>query len=252
MVYAYTEKGSIYPIGWKRDTNIECKNYNQTITIEEMLNKPGRYFCKPTSGVCGRGIFIIEIGNDGIKINETNYQVSDALSFLTSAFENDYLIQEVLVQHHAMSALHPQSVNTIRIVTAKNKKTKEIEFVTGFLRIGGGDSNFDNMAGGGMAVGVNFETGFLKDFGYVYNNNKSQRIETHPILNVRFDTIEIPRLREAIDTSIELHKRLSSVSFIGWDVAVTEDGVVFIEGNDNPEMSQSTHGPMRSVIDKYI
>lgn len=252
VVYAYSENGLIYPIGWRHEVNASSLKGYQAISIDEMLKKQGKYFCKPTCGLCGRGIFVLDINEGKIKINGKAFQTADAVDFLSSAFKDDYVIQEMLVQHHAMSALHPQSVNTMRIITAKNKKTKEIEFVTGFLRIGGGNSNADNMAGGGMAVGIDFETGCLKHYGYIFNNGKSERIERHPTLNVCFDTIHIPHLREAIETSIELHKRLNNLCFIGWDVAITEDGVAYIEGNNSPGLSQSNHGPMRSVIDKYI
>lgn len=249
IVYAYSEKGSIYPLGWRKD----YPKGISTISVEDILNKEGWFFCKPTEGICGRGIFLLEIGKESIKINDEIKSYEEASSFLESAFkDDDYVIQEVLRQHPYMAKLHQQSVNTMRIITARNKQTKEIEFVTGFLRIGGGKSQTDNMAGGGMAVGIDFETGYLKHYGYFFNNDKSERIEMHPALNVRFDTIQIPRLQEAIQTSMELHKRLSSLALIGWDVAITEDGVAFIEGNDNPGLSQSNHGPMRNTIDKYI
>lgn len=151
-----------------------------------------------------------------------------------------------------MSALNPSSVNTIRIITGRNKKTKQVDFITGFLRIGGKKSMTDNMAGGGMAVGIDFETGYLKHYGYFFADGGSRRIEEHPELKIPLETIQVPHLKEAIQTSIDLHEKLDDLQIIGWDVAVTEDSVSFIEGNDSPGLSQSNHGPKRRVIDQYI
>ena len=47
----------------------------------------------------------------------------------------------------------------------------------------------------------------------------------------------IPYLQESISMAISLHKKFSTVHSIGWDIAITTDGPVFIEGNDNWEIS---------------
>lgn len=246
-VYAFTKGAQIYPFGWRMTKERE----DEVISISDFLGMKGRYFCKPYDGICGRGIFVLDI-NDEIRINGEVLGLTEATDYVSSAFEDHYIIQEVLEQHPYMSSLHENSVNTIRMITGRNKTSKQVEFVTGFLRIGGGDSCTDNMAGGGMAVGINFETGYLKHYGYLFNDDQSQRIEEHPVLKIPFDTIQIPHLQQAIQTCIQLHERLETLQLIGWDVAITRDSVSFIEGNDNPGLSQSNHGPMRSVIDKYI
>ena len=43
----------------------------------------------------------------------------------------------------------------------------------------------DNMAGGGMAVGIDFETGYLKHYGYFFADGGSRRIEEHPELKFK-------------------------------------------------------------------
>ncbi len=246
-VYAFSKDSRIYPFGWRMTK--EC--VEEVISIPDFLSMKGRYFCKPYDGICGRGIFILEI-NDEIKINGEIMELNAAVEYVSDAFKGNYIIQEVLEQHPYMSSLHENSVNTVRIITGRNKTSKQVEFVTGFLRIGGGKSCTDNMAGGGMAVGINFETGCLNHFGYLFNDEKSQRIEEHPVLKIPFETIQIPHLQQAIQTCIQLHERLETLQLVGWDVAITKDSVSFIEGNDNPGLSQSNHGPMRSVINRYI
>lgn len=247
-VFAYSKDGVIFPLGWRLTKEWE----GSTVPVESLLKKDGRYFCKPYNGKCGRGIFILQVESDNIRINGEVSDRRHTIEFLSTAFKDEYIIQDVLVQHPEMSALNPSSVNTIRIITGRNKKSRQIEFITGFLRIGGKKSMTDNMAGGGMAVGIDFETGYLKHFGYYFSDGGSRRIEEHPELMIPLETIRIPHLKEAIQKSIELHEKLDDLQIIGWDVAVTEDSISFIEGNDSPGLSQSNHGPKRRVINQYI
>lgn len=246
-VFAYTKQGVVCPLGWR----LTKENCDETMQLQELLRKKGFYFCKPYNGKCGRGIFNIQI-DDVISINGEVVGQDHAIEFLSAAFKDDYIIQEVLRQHPALSVLHDSSVNTLRIITARNKSSLQVEFVTGFIRMGIGGSITDNMAGGGIAAGIDFDTGYIKHYGYLFNGEKSQRIEEHPTLHVPLDSIQIPHLSEAVQTSIRLHERLDDLRLIGWDVAITDDGVSFIEGNDAPDLSQSNHGPMRSIIDQYI
>jgi glutathione synthase/RimK-type ligase-like ATP-grasp enzyme len=48
----------------------------------------------------------------------------------------------------------------------------------------------------------------------------------------------------------KLHEKLSSIRVIGWDIAITSDGPVFIEGNDNAEISglQTVNGGLKQTI----
>ena len=246
-VFAYSKDGALYPLGWR----LTGEWNENTIPIDSFLDKDGKYFCKPFNGKCGRGIFTLQI-SDEIRINERVINRALAVEYLSSAFKDEYIIQDILVQHPEMSALNPSSVNTIRIITGRNKKSKQVEFITGFLRIGGKKSMTDNMAGGGMAVGINFETGYLQHYGYFFSDGGSRRIEEHLELKIPLETIRVPHLEEAIQTSIALHKKLDDLQIIGWDVAVTADSISFIEGNDSPGLSQSNHGPKRRVIDQYI
>lgn len=246
-VFAYTKDGSIYPFGWRLTKEWE----GETVPVENLLRKTGSYFCKPYNGKCGRGIFILQV-SDVIRINGELINRDNAVEYLSSAFKDEYVIQDVLIQHPSMAALNPSSVNTVRIITARNKVSKQVEFVTGFLRIGGKKSLTDNMAGGGMAVGVDFETGNLQHFGYYFADGGSRRVEEHPELNIPLETIQIPHLKEAVEASVELHEKLDDLQIIGWDVAITEDSFSFIEGNDSPGLSQSNHGPKRRIIDQYI
>ena len=55
----------------------------------------------------------------------------------------------------------------------------------------------------------------------------------HPDTGVPFDGFEVPCCAEAIALAVRLHREVPGLHSIGWDLAITADGPVFIEGNDN-------------------
>jgi hypothetical protein len=63
---------------------------------------------------------------------------------LRSKMQGKYLLQERLTQHPALSKLHPQSVNTLRIITFNNNG--HVELFSATLRIGSGNKSVDNWA----------------------------------------------------------------------------------------------------------
>lgn len=69
-----------------------------------------------------------------------------------------------------------------------------------------------------------------------------------------FDGYKVPYMKEAIDEAIRFHSMLPTIHSIGWDIAITEDGPCFIEGNDNWEISLmqiSNHG-LQKEFNKYF
>ena len=54
--------------------------------------------------------------------------------------------------------------------------------------------------------------------------------------------------------AIKLHKYLYRCHSVGWDIAITEKGPVFIEGNGWWEISlvQAVHGGLKKQVEKYF
>ncbi|MFR5421847.1 MAG: sugar-transfer associated ATP-grasp domain-containing protein [Oscillospiraceae bacterium] len=85
------------------------------------------------------------------------------------------VLEEPLAQHPDMAKLHPQSVNTMRIVTDRVGDTVHIAYIV--LKIGRGDGFCDNSGQGGVICRVDEKTGKIcsvatDDYFNVY--------ETHP------------------------------------------------------------------------
>lgn len=227
--------------------NIFDLNSNEIVDFKNFLfryNEP--LIFKPTNGECGKGIFILKKDDNQFYIDG---EVVDFIDIINRINNTSYIIQKLIHQHKNMSDLHPQSVNTIRLITIRNIQTGDITVFPSILRIGTGASHVDNTSQGGLAVGINLETGYLKQFGYYKPEFGTKTIE-HPDSKIKFNEFKIPFLEEAISQAILLHSHLNDIHSIGWDIAIGETGPIFIEGNDNWEINgpQICNGPLKEIF----
>lgn len=176
-----------------------------------------KVIAKPVGGAQGRDIFIAEI-NDG----------ADAERLAGRLTGGEYLIEELIKQHADMEKLHPGSVNTLRIYTVSDKSIRDINITGAVLRIGRGESHTDNWHAGGMAAEIDIQRGVVCSSAV---DGKGERYSVHPDTGVGIMDFKIPMWEESIDMVKEAHKRLNTLRYVAWDVAVCEDGVCLIEGN---------------------
>ena len=173
-------------------------------------------------------------------------EISRRLSSIT------YLIQKKIVQHPEISRLYPMSINTVRLVTVRDINTGEIKVFPSVLRIGNLGNTVDNFSLGGVIVNLDTNSGKLEKYGFM----KSQFgtvMTHHPFTGIEFDSVTVPYIREAIRDAIRFHSFLDLHS-IGWDIAITESGPCFIEGNDNWEIDvqQNALHPLDKYFKKYF
>lgn len=138
------------------------------------------------------------------------------------------IIEERVIQHPRLMALCPTSVNTIRIATLLGDKKQGIVYA--FLRIGNGKV-MDNVDCGGMAAPINLDTGVISGVGA---NKAGEAFEFHPMTGKRIPGTQIPYWEEVKAMCLKAMHVVPQVRFVAWDVAITPDGPVFIEGNSFP------------------
>ena len=138
----------------------------------------------------------------------------------------DVVLQKKLRQHPLMSALHPESVNTIRLLSLYTDG--QVRIYSAAVRIGVGESHTDNGMTGGIYVGLHSD-GRLKKMGCT---SKMQTMETHPDLGYRFEGHQIPSFDKVKELVKKAHKMTGHFRLTSWDVAVDESGeAVLIEPN---------------------
>lgn len=222
--------------------------------VEKVFSNKGAFFCKPLDGQCGGGVFKLVISNEKVEIDGRSMLFEDAKDVLKEYFVSSaYLVQTLVVQHPEMNLIYDRAVNTIRLVTVYDKKNNVIVPLSAVLRVGAHGNTVDNWAKGGLAIGVDMVKGSLNEFGF-YKHGNGTKTSIHPDTGFAFKDFIIPYFKEAVEKALELHYRVKSIAVIGWDIAITPQGPLFIEGNDNMEISinQEADRGLRKEFEKLL
>ena len=197
---------------------------NKSTIVDILLETDTEFIIKPSDSNNGVGIEKMTIDGDG-KVLLSNKQVS--LEEIEKEYSANFAIQKIIKQHQIMSTPHPQSVNTLRMVTFRWKG--EIKYLLTFARFGAAGSVKDNAGAGGVCLGVK-ENGEFLDIAIDENCNAHTH---HPTTNYEFSQMpKIPNFSEFKQFVISGHKGVLHHDFISWDIAVGEDAKpVFIEAN---------------------
>lgn len=194
----------------------------ETATEEEFsafLQGQEAVFAKPNHGSCGNGVEKLKVAD-----------FADPAAMLSYVREKKLVVLEhALPQHPDMARLHPQSVNTMRIVTDLVGDTIHIAYIV--VKIGRGGGCCDNTGQGGMLCRVDPETATICS---VATDDYFNVFEKHPDTGVEFKGYPIPMLPEAIALAKQAAREIPQMRHVGWDVAITPDGPAIIEGNEYP------------------
>ena len=206
----YLKRDWIYPVSEDKEKSIEWIKAHPV------------FFAKPNDGTCGKNIEKIsssdkEWNNDYEKIY--NHLVENKIE----------LLEEPIKQCDEMNKLNNSSVNTVRMVSVMND-ANEVTVLTTFARIGNGKC-VDNFNSGGMTAKVNVDTGVIEEAAV---NKAGELFEKHPITGTQIKGFKIPYWNEAIDMVKEAAKLSPNIRYVGWDVGMSENGPVFVEGNQFP------------------
>lgn len=185
--------------------------------LEEFLSGQSCFFAKPNHGDCGRGVERVNVAD-----------FPDCAAILAYLHKKNLTVLEHAIQQHPdMARLHPSSVNSIRIVTDVLRDRVEIAYV--MVKIGRGGGCCDNTGRGGMLCRVDETTGKIRS---VATDDYFNIFECHPDTGVRFEGYQLPMIDEAMALARKAALVIPQMRHVGWDVAITPEGPVIIEGNE--------------------
>ncbi|MCR5277811.1 MAG: hypothetical protein K6E19_00040 [Lachnospiraceae bacterium] len=182
--------------------------------FKEFAGKHARFVAKPVDLACGQGIEIVDTTGKDLR------EVFEGL-----LAKSQRLLEEPVVQCKEIAAIHPDSVNTLRVVTLKG------HVVVAFLRIGNKHFHVDNFNHEGLAAPVDIHDGIIK---YKALKKSGELYTEHPITGVPIVGFKIPRWDEVVKFCEDAAREIPEVGYIGWDVCVMPDDICFIEANEFP------------------
>lgn len=142
--------------------------------------------------------------------------------------ERPYIVQPAMRNHEDMAAFTNGALCTVRIVTAR-AKGGDPQVIVASLRMPTGTSNVDNFVAGGIASAVDLETGELGSA--VYMDPSCPDRDTHPDTGQPIAGATLPFWNEVKELALAAHRAFPRIATVGWDVAITSDGVKLLEAN---------------------
>lgn len=192
---------------------------------------------KPLDGTCGSGISKVCFSAN-----------QDYTQLYKSCVANNMLIEECVSACDEISGFHPNSLNTIRVVTISNER--ECRIFGALFRMGAKGSMVDNTHAGGVFAPINIETGQIEVPAIDSENNK---YINHPDTGKRIQGFMIPNWNKVIDTCIAASKIVPGTVFGGWDVCILPDGnIEIIEGNHAPDFDGGLQTPLKIGVKKKL
>lgn len=183
--------------------------------IRAFFTRNAKSLLKPTGGCQG----------DGIQLLDADQLDMDA--FLREHRNDDSVLEAFILQHPAMAELNPSSVNTVRIITAR--QNQRIHIVGAAIRCGGADSYVDNFHSGGAAFPLDTKTGIVSGPGRSLASKTP--IFHSPATGVIVTGFQVPNWDTLLNAVTQAALLPEHLGYLAWDVAITPEGVDFVEVN---------------------
>jgi hypothetical protein len=202
-------------------------------------------FFKPTLGLGGRGIWVFNKENEIFKDKEGHALNADLIRQKLSKDDN-YILQEGIIQHKELNKIYPKAVNTFRIMTKTEKGKVKIMFA--MLRMGQGGNQLDNASLSGLVCKINIKTGEFDELGIT---GLQKTLTEHPDSKFKFKGYVFPYWDEIVSFITIAAQKIDDLGYIGWDLAYSESGPLIIEVNAGAglEYLQDAHGGVREAYE---
>ncbi len=198
---------------------------------------PAEFVIKPAQGSVGSGVKIFCKTEDGFADtfgeSYTSEQIYNTM-FSNSAYDS-FVIQECLKNHPELVRLsNTRFLQTVRIITFIDKNN-QFHILHAMLKVIACQSVTDNIdlgRTGNISAEISLGDGVLKPaVGINPNGSGIRTILNHPKTGLSFDQFKLPLWNQARRLVEETAPRFLPLRTIGWDVALTPNGPLILEGN---------------------
>lgn len=144
------------------------------------------------------------------------------------------IIEAFIKQHPLLNTLYSEAISTIRIHTLRTKAGIEVVFAPEITIPVDGERDSIHSDKGKYIIEIdvnNGQLGEVADFVKERLTDFTSEERVHRNTKIPFAEITIPKWGEVLDMVKTAAQAIPELSYIGWDVAISERGPVIIEGN---------------------
>ncbi|MBA1144217.1 sugar-transfer associated ATP-grasp domain-containing protein [Mesorhizobium neociceri] len=220
-----------------------------------LLAEKGELFIKPSGKGQGAEALRLVQTPDGILANDRLVAAPQWLEGFSRKHINGYIVSDIIAQGAWSEAFFPRTLNTLRVLTGTHFSDHRPIVLAATMKMGRPATYpTDNWkkGSGGVAALVNVDSGILSA-GLFYNKKTRQRdtIEAHPESGARILGASVPNWSVVKSIMLKLAAMLPFPGLVGWDVALTEAGIVVVEGNIRPGLDiHQCHGSLKQTAEQ--
>lgn len=205
----------------------------EEVALTDFVGRHGPVIAKPSRGEQGKGVTQIS-------------DAADLKAFLESIGDEVYVLEGKVYNCRELRELNPSSLNTLRVVTMIDNEGL-IHVLGAWLRVGAIGKVVDNWGAGGVGYNVDIETGMIDRAG---RDKKNRSYIYHPGTDKCMVGFRIPNFKNVLESVKKMAALTPYARYVGWDIAITEDGIDLIEMNFPPghDMMQSFENPVYDQI----
>ncbi len=206
-------------------------------------------FVKPLRGKGGRGAlrFKHSGSNRYTDSDGFNRSAAELLEYLEGlSREKPYIVQHSLTNHPDILDLSGNALSCVRTMSCRNENGG-FEVTNAVFRMAlRNDTVVDGLHRGGIVSRVDVETGELgpaTDLGFTPQVGWCER---NPVTGVQIAGRVLPDWPVLVELARKAHAAFPYKVTVGWDIALTADGPVVVEGNGSPcvDIVQRVDEPM--------
>lgn len=238
--YLYVENNGNYTYMMETPDNVaKDKDY-----LINLLKEKTYLAVKPNSGASGGAGFMKWEWKDGvIYVNNKPVERSEFDEIIKNL--NNHIVTEYCHEHEDLAKIWPESECTLRVIMAKIPQEDPYtpakwQNVISYARFGSSVSGgASNLSSGGIGIGFDFETGKFKNFGIRYKKfcaDGKHLCYEHPDTHAVWKECGLPNWTYVKNKIEHVCQHIGSLDYLGFDVIITQEGLVFCEINSHPAL----------------
>lgn len=219
-----------------KSKNLEHSNLNNNLLLPQK-----NLFCKPNQDNEGEGAEVWFWQGDNSYKSQSGVQLSAVdlykrlHNYAKKHFSKSILVQPLVLPHKKLSIFRKQATPTIRVISYIDPNTGDIIPDCAMLRFSWQeDSVVDNASAGGIVAPIDINKGVLGSATGSGEEFITKRWNYLPDTNTKINGFLLPYWPDTIKLVIHAHNYFKQRLVVGWDIMITDDGPVILEGNSQP------------------
>lgn len=201
-------------------------------------NLGDKFIVKSAFGLGGKNIGLFRhVKGDTYCCQDQNYTIEQIYDEIVVQHKYGKCVVQRVAENHPeiVRVTGSKTLQCFRIITLRNRGGDIVHYSLGFKLSARPDNDTDNFllgTTGNLYCLIDINTlQMSKAYDYDHDKLRFVEVKTHPYTGENLIGWKIPYVEEAVHLAKKVHAGLSTLRALGWDIAISPEGPMVIEGN---------------------